>query len=74
MVIGERSYYGPDGSKKMILGGDIILEVAGIPLLEGKNAAQEIQNRLSRMSPKDKITVKVLRAGRVLVLSTKRGN
>jgi S1-C subfamily serine protease len=51
----------------MLLGGDIILEVVGIQVKEG--CYQSIQSRLSHMKPGDIITVKVLRAGRILQLS-----
>jgi S1-C subfamily serine protease len=59
------------GSNGMLLGGDIILEVVGIQVSE--DCYQKIQNRLSHMKPEDIITVKVLRAGRILQLSTTRG-
>lgn len=58
------------GSNQMLLGGDIILEVAGIQFSE--DAYQKIQSRLSHIKPGDVITVKVLRAGRILELSTTR--
>lgn len=55
------------GLNEMLLGGDIILEVVGIQVRE--DCYQSIQNRLSQMKPGDIITVKVLRAGRILQLS-----
>jgi S1-C subfamily serine protease len=54
------------GLNEMLLGGDIILEVVGIQVSEG--CYQSIQSRLSHMKPGDIITVKVLRAGRILQL------
>jgi S1-C subfamily serine protease len=55
------------GLHKMLLGGDIILEVVGIQVRE--DCYEKIQNTLSQMKPGDIITVKVLRAGRILQLS-----
>ena len=59
------------GLHKMLLGGDIVLEVAGIQVSE--DCYQKIQSRLSHMKPVDVITVRVLRAGRILQLSATRG-
>jgi S1-C subfamily serine protease len=59
------------GLSEVFLGGDIILEVVGIQVSEG--CYQKIQNRLSHMKPEGIITVKVLRAGRILQLSATRG-
>ena len=56
---------------EMLLGGDIVLEVVGIQVSEG--CYQKIQSRLSQMKPADIITVKVLRAGRILQLSATNG-
>jgi S1-C subfamily serine protease len=55
------------GSNEVLLGGDIILEVVGIQVTEG--CYEKIRSRLSQMKPGDIITVKVLRAGRILQLS-----
>jgi S1-C subfamily serine protease len=54
------------GLNEMLLGGDVILEVVGIQVSEG--CYQKIVSRLSQMKPGDTITVKVLRAGRILQL------
>jgi S1-C subfamily serine protease len=55
------------GLSEVLLGGDIILEVVGIEVSE--DCYQNIQNRLSQTKTGDTITVKVLRAGRMLQLS-----
>jgi S1-C subfamily serine protease len=55
------------GLNEMLLGADIILEVVGIQVRE--DCYQSIQSRLSQMKPGHIITVKVLRAGRILQLS-----
>jgi hypothetical protein len=55
----------------VLLGGDIIPEVVGIQVSEG--CYRKIQNRLNHMKPEEIITVKVLRAGRILQLSATRG-
>jgi serine protease Do len=59
------------GLTEMLLGGDIILEVVGIEVTE--DCYQKIQSRLNHMKPGDIITVKVLRAIRILQLSATRG-
>jgi S1-C subfamily serine protease len=58
------------GFNEMLLGGDIILEVVGIQVSEG--SYPEIQSRLNQIKRGDIITVKVLRAGRILHLSATR--
>jgi S1-C subfamily serine protease len=60
------------GLNEMLLGGDVILEVVGVQVSEG--CYKEIQTRLSQLKPEDRITVKVLRAGRILQLSETRGS
>ncbi|HVN23023.1 MAG TPA: trypsin-like peptidase domain-containing protein [Syntrophorhabdales bacterium] len=59
------------GLNEMFLGGDVILEVVGIQIADG--CYDKIQNRLSQMKQDDIITVKVLRAGRIVHLSANRG-
>lgn len=59
------------GSNEVLLGGDIILEVVGIQVSE--DCYEKIRKRLSDMKPGDTITVKVLRAGRILQLIATRG-
>jgi S1-C subfamily serine protease len=59
------------GLNEVLLGGDIILEVVGIEVT-GDNY-RKIQSRLNQMKPGDIISVKVLRAGRILQLYATRG-
>jgi S1-C subfamily serine protease len=59
------------GLNEVLLGGDIILEVVGIEVSE--DCYEKIRKRLSDMKPGDIITVKVLRAGRILQLGATRG-
>ena len=59
------------GLNEMLLGGDIILEVVGIQVTQ--DCYEKIQSRLTQMKPGDIITVKVLRAGRIMQLSATRG-
>jgi S1-C subfamily serine protease len=56
--------------ENVILGGDIILAVQGIPL-SMKNY-ETIQDVVSRLNPEDIVRVKILRAGEQLELTTKR--
>jgi S1-C subfamily serine protease len=58
------------GLNEMLLGGDFILEVVGIEVSEDNY--QKIKSRLNYMKPGDIITVKVLRAGRILQLNAAR--
>jgi serine protease Do len=58
------------GLSEVLLGGDIILEVVGIQVSE--DCYEKIRKRLSDMKPGDTITVKVLRAGRILQLYATR--
>ena len=59
------------GLSEVFLGGDILLEVVGIEVSEGNYP--KIKSRLSHLNPGEIITVKVLRAGRILQLSATRG-
>jgi S1-C subfamily serine protease len=59
------------GSNEVLLGGDIILEVVGIQVSE--DCYEKIRKRLSDMKPGETITVKVLRAGRILQLYATQG-
>jgi serine protease Do len=54
----------------LVLGGDIILEVNGIPILEGNLAYDQIYTSASKLKEGEKLTSKVLRNGRVIELYT----
>ncbi len=55
----------------MIVGGDIILEAQGVPILSERASYPIIRDLLSRLGPGDRISVTVWRKGRKQVLSTK---
>ncbi|MBK8464217.1 MAG: trypsin-like peptidase domain-containing protein [Chloracidobacterium sp.] len=57
------------GGEELILGGDIILEVAGIPIVDGWNTRPEFRAVLSRLKPGEKYGIKVFRAGKTIELS-----
>jgi serine protease Do len=57
------------GEEELIVGGDIILEVAGVPLAEDWGTLAEMQAALVKLRPGDKYSVKVLRGGRVIELT-----
>lgn len=59
------------GDAKLILGGDIILEVQRITIKGDIKNYQRIRKRLHRIKPNKEVTVKVLRAGREVELSGK---
>ncbi len=54
--------------ESITIGGDIIVEVQGISTSE-KNAISRIRNRVQTLEVGDQLTVKVLRAGRIVELS-----
>jgi serine protease Do len=54
----------------VLLGGDVILEVLGIPILD-EAARERIPVALGRLSAGDLLTVKVLREGKVVELSSR---
>jgi len=56
------------GGTDLILGGDIILESVGIPMVD-EASRQKIRDALGRLKTGDPITVKVLREGRVVELN-----
>ena len=58
------------GEARLILGGDIILEVMDIPMRADIKNYQRVRERLRQIEPGEQITVKVLRGGRIVKLST----
>jgi S1-C subfamily serine protease len=57
------------GGEELVVGGDIILEVAGIQVTADWRALAETQTALSKIKPGDKYAVRVLRSGQVIELS-----
>ncbi len=57
------------GAQTLIVGGDIVLSVLGIPA-GGPDRLEEMRETLRLLQPGDLITVTVLRAGRQIELST----
>jgi serine protease Do len=53
----------------LIVGGDIVLEVLGIPISE-PNSAATIRKRLTSLAPGEMVSVTVLRRGRTVTLKT----
>jgi len=54
----------------VLLGGDVVLEVLGIPLVD-EAALEKVPAALARLSTGDRLTVKVLRGGKVMELSSR---
>lgn len=52
----------------VLLGGDVVLEVAGVPIVD-EGALEKIEPALARLAAGEFMNVKVLRAGRVVELS-----
>jgi len=57
------------GGTELVVGGDIILEVAGIPIVEEWKTLDEIQTALGNLNTGEKYSLKVLRGGAVVELS-----
>jgi serine protease Do len=57
------------GGQELVVGGDIMLEVAGVPVTEDWGALAQMQAALGKLQPGEPYKVKVLRWGRVVELS-----
>lgn len=57
------------GGVELVVGGDIILEVAGIPIVEDWKTLDEMQTALGSLKTGEKYSLKVLRAGTVVELT-----
>ncbi len=57
------------GTEELLVGGDIILDVAGIAVTPDGASIDQIQSVLSKLEPGDSVTAKVLRGGNVVPLS-----
>jgi len=57
------------GGMNLMLGGDIILAVAGVPIEANASNYRSIRDRLRRSQPGEQIPIVVLRAGRIVELS-----
>ena len=57
------------GGAELVVGGDIILDVAGIQIVEDWKTLDEMQTALGNLQTGEKFTLKVLRAGMVVELS-----
>jgi S1-C subfamily serine protease len=62
--------HAPIEGSHLLLGGDIILSVNGIDILEGDASMDSIYKILSSLKPGERIVARVLRAGQVVELST----
>jgi serine protease Do len=56
--------------QQMVLGGDIILSVEGVPATNAANMAK-VRDHLATMKPGQEIKAVILRAGRVIELTGK---
>ena len=55
---------------QFLLGGDIIIEILGIPIENSADTFKPVRKKLSALKHGDKVTVKVLRSGKIITLST----
>ena len=58
------------GGVNLTLGGDIILAVAGMPIEANVGNYRAIRDRLRRVQPGEQTPITVLRAGRIVELSS----
>jgi serine protease Do len=56
--------------KDMLLGGDVLLEINGIPVTAAEGTLNQIYASLSQLKAGERLKSKVLRAGQVIELST----
>jgi S1-C subfamily serine protease len=54
----------------MLLGGDVLLEINGIPVTAVEGTVDQIYASLSKLKAGERLRSKVLRAGRVIELTT----
>lgn len=57
------------GGEELVVGGDIILEIAGIRVMADWSTLPEMQTALGKLRPGEKYSVKVLRWGQIIELS-----
>jgi serine protease Do len=60
------------GEEELLVGGDVILSVAGIEITPNGGSLDEMRGVLSRMRPGDSVTARVLRGGTVVPLTAVR--
>jgi len=60
------------GNQQLLIGGDIILEVQGIPISSDAKETCDIRDSVGKLNHGDSIVFKVLRGGKILNLSTSR--
>jgi serine protease Do len=57
------------GGQDLFLGGDVVLEVGGIPVTEEGASLDRIYGYLASLKPGQQVAMKVLREGRIITLS-----
>ena len=58
------------GTKELLVGGDVILEIAGIKITPEASTLKAIRNKIQGIGQGNALSLKVLRAGEIKVLST----
>jgi serine protease Do len=66
------SWHAKIGTEELLVGGDIILDVAGIAVTPNGASYDQMQDMLSRLQPGDSVTAKVLRGGKIVRLAAVR--
>ena len=58
------------GPEELLVGGDVVLEVADIKITPEASALKAIRNKVQGIGPGGTLSIKVIRAGEIKVLST----
>lgn len=58
------------GAREVLVGGDVLLEIAGIKITPESSSLKTIRDKVQRFSKGDKLVVKIIRAGKIKELSS----
>lgn len=58
------------GKRELLIGGDVILEVAGLKITPEASSLKAIREKIKEMGKDDTLQLKIIRAGEIKVLST----
>lgn len=60
--------------QRLVIGGDIVLAISGLEVRAEAERLEQIQERLLQLGPDDELRLTVLREGKVIELSARRGD
>jgi type II secretory pathway component PulC len=58
------------GELNLLAGGDIIVEMLGLPIIPDPRVLNDVQQRLNQLRAGDQLQVKILRGGKMMDLTT----